>query len=62
MNQELKNDLIATWSEIEETITSINELTDEELIDNKKALLDRLNNALYWLGKYVDENDVIEEL
>lgn len=62
MEQELKNDLIATWSEIEETITSINELTDEELIDNKKALLDRLDNALYWLGKYVNKNDVIELL
>ena len=59
--QELKNDLIATWNEIEETITSFKELSDEEIISHKKILQSRLETALYWLSKYVHEDDIIEE-
>lgn len=60
--QELKNDLIATWNEIEETITSFKELSDEEIISHKEVLQNRLETALYWLSKYVHEDDIIEEL
>jgi uncharacterized membrane-anchored protein YjiN (DUF445 family) len=60
--KEIKNDLIATWNEVEETLTSLNELTDDELIENKEALKERMKNALHWLGKYVSEDDIIETL
>ena len=60
--QELKNDLIATWNEIEETITSFKELSDEEIISHKKILQSRFETALYWLSKYVHEDDIIQEL
>jgi len=59
---ELHNDLVATWNEVEETLSSMNELTNEELIDCKDSLKQRLTNALYWLGKYVSEDDIITEL
>ena len=60
MNQELKNDLIASWNEVDESIASLNELTDEEIIEHKQDILNRLNFALHWLGKYVSDDDVIE--
>jgi hypothetical protein len=46
-------DLVDAWNEIEETITSFNELSDEELIECKSSLLSRLEIALCYLGKYV---------
>jgi hypothetical protein len=62
LKSDLKRDLISTWNEVEEAITSMNELTDEELIANKKAILDRLHNSLYLLGRYVKDDDVIDSL
>jgi len=62
MNQETHNDLIATFNEVEETHTSLVTLTDEELIECREALITRMESALYWLGKYVSDEDVIKEL
>ena len=62
MNKELKNDLVATWNEIEEVLTDFRDLTNEELIECREAIYNRLGNALYWLDKYVDEKDVLKEL
>ena len=62
LKSDLKRDLISTWNEVEEAITSMNELTDEELIANKKVILDRLHNSLYLLGRYVKDDDVIDSL
>jgi hypothetical protein len=59
---ELRNDLVATYNEVEEVLTNFNQLTDEELIETKEATIMRLTNALYWLGKYVSEDDIIEQL
>lgn len=62
MDLELKNDLIASWNEVEEALCSLNELTDSEIIENKDAIKSRLKNTLECLGKYVSEDDVMEEL
>jgi hypothetical protein len=62
MNVETKNDLIASWNEVEEALTSLTELNDDELIENKEAIITRLKNSLHWLGKYVSEDDIIEGL
>lgn len=59
---ELKNDLVATYNEVEEVLANFNQLTDEELIEVKEAMQTRLTNALYWLGKYVSEEDILEQL
>lgn len=62
MNQELKNDLVATYNEVEEVLTNFEQLTDEEIIEVKETIKQRLKNALYWLDKYVDDEDVIDNL
>lgn len=59
---ELKNDLVVTYNEVEEVLANFNQLTNEELVEVKEVIKMRLNNALYWLGKYVSEEDIIQEL
>ena len=36
MENELKNDLIASWNESEELLTSFLELSNEDIIENKQ--------------------------
>jgi len=62
MRAKLKQDLMETWNEIEEVITSFKELSDAELITCREPLQQSLEKALHWLDKYVDEEDVIEKL
>lgn len=62
MEKELHNDLIATFNEVEETLTSLNELTDEELIECRQSLKNRMEYTLHWLSKYVSEDDIIQLL
>jgi len=62
MRAKLKQDLMETWNEIEEVITSFKELSDAELITCRDTLQQSLEKALHWLDKYVDEEDVIEKL
>lgn len=62
MTTELKNDLIATYNEVEEVLTDFNQLTDEELIEVKNTITNRLEMALHWLGKYVSDEDILMEL
>lgn len=45
--KELHNDLTVSWNETEEALTSLKELTDEELIENKEAIKQRLENVLH---------------
>lgn len=59
--KELHNDLVVSWNETEEALTSLKTLTDEEIIENKDAIIKRLESVLHWLGKYVNENDVLYE-
>ena len=62
MTNKQKTDVLFAWNEVEETITSLNELSDVELINNREALRERLNIALELLGNYVTENDVADLL
>ena len=59
---ELKNDLVATYNEVEEVLADFEQLTDEELIEVKEAIKNRLKMALQWLGKYVSDEDIITDL
>lgn len=59
---ELNNDLVATYTEVEEVLTNFNQLTNEDIIECKEVIINRLENALYWLSKYVSEDDIIKDL
>ena len=59
---ELNNDLIAAYNELEEVTTDYREFTDDELLKNRDTIHERLNFALHWLSKYVDDEDEIQEL
>jgi hypothetical protein len=62
MNQELRNDLIASWNELEEAVASFEQLSPEEVIENLDAIKDRVIKAKHWLDKYVTEEDIIKDL
>lgn len=56
----VKEEVIAeSWNEAEELFTSLCELTDEEIIECKDALIKRIRKILELLDEYVDE-DMIE--
>ena len=59
---EIKNDLVTSYSEVEEVLSSLREFTDEEIINNVECLKLRLGNALSFLSKYVSDEDIIEDL
>ena len=60
--KELHNDLVTAWNEINEALTSINDLSEQEILSVLPTIKERLGNAQKWIGKYVGENDVLEEL
>jgi hypothetical protein len=60
--RELHNDLVCSWNEVEETLSSLEWLSDKELLMNRDALIQRLRDTLHWLGKYVSEDDILEAL
>jgi len=62
MTQELKNDLIALWNESEELLTTFKELSNEEIIDARQSIEERVKNINHWAGKYVTEKDIIQSL
>lgn len=62
MEQELKNDLIASFNEAEELHTSFTSISNEELIECKDSLIERIEKLKYCLGKYVSDEDIIENL
>ena len=55
-----KINLTRSWNEVEETLTSLNELTDAELISNRESIKDRLKTVLFLLGEHITEKDVEE--
>jgi hypothetical protein len=60
MKTELKNDLIATYNEIIQALTILTNATDQPEFAPLMRL--RLDNAKYWLGKYVTANDTLKDL
>ena len=59
IEKELKNDLVASWNEVNEALTSLEQLTIEEIGECLDSIKERLEKAQDWLGKYVNENDVL---
>ena len=55
--EEIKQDVIFAWNEAEELMTSLIELNDFDLIDNRESLIVRASNIVNILGKHFDEKD-----
>lgn len=62
MITELHNDLIVSWNEVNEALTSLEQLSNKEIIDCLPSIKERLENAQRWLGKYVSSEDILKEL
>ncbi len=64
MNQELKNDLVAVFNELTEIQADFQDLDGQSLTeaDVRESINQRVEDCLKWLGKYVSENDVLEDL
>lgn len=61
-NKELKNDLVVSWNEAKQLRMHLTELSDKELVERREFLIERAENILHWLGKYVNEDDVLHEI
>jgi len=59
---ELKNDLVSSWNELYEVYADVEDLDDEAWVNCRKTIIGRVEAAQNMLGKYVDEDDVLEEL
>jgi hypothetical protein len=59
---EINNDLIASWNEVNEVLTDLEELTIGEIIECLPCIKVRLQDAQNWLSKYVSDEDVIKEI
>ena len=57
-DKELYQDLAVVYNEIEEVSSFIEQQTEEDVIENINALKRRLDDALYWLSKYVNEENL----
>jgi len=60
--EEITNDLVVSWNEINEALTSLEQLTNEEIIECLPSIKQRLEYAQNWLGKYVSDEDVLKEI
>lgn len=56
-----KGDLYRAWDMAEEMVTSFRELSDDDLILCKDALLDRAKIIRDTLGYYVEEDYIVEK-
>ena len=54
------NKLVVAWNEAEELSCSLRELNDDEIIECKQSLLQRINIIMNCLDKYVSEKDLEE--
>lgn len=60
--REVKNDLVASWNDAEEVLTDLRTLSNNELLDCRRIMAERLGRVVDLLGKYVTDEDVIEFL
>ena len=60
MTQELKNDLTYSWNETEELFTTLWELSNEDIIEHKFYIIERVKKIRDTLSKYVNEEDITE--
>lgn len=59
VNKEL---IVKAWDEAEEIVTSILELTDEELVKCKQTIISRAARIMNHLNSYVDDEDVVHNV
>lgn len=57
-----KKDIITAWNEVEEVVTNLNGFSDEELLEHKGIIKQRLELAINVLGEHFSDDDVIETL
>ena len=57
-----KEDLLLAWDGTEETLCSMESLTNREIIECKNSLIERMKIVLSTLGKYVTNENVAEYL
>jgi|SanBayMetagenome_1026888.scaffolds.fasta_scaffold64084_3 hypothetical protein len=62
MNTELKKDIIASWNELEEVSSFLKQHSDSEILECLKSIQKRIDNSLHWLSKYIDDDDIIEQI
>lgn len=62
VDQEMKNDMVVAWNELEEALTSLKTLSPEEQEECKDAIVKRIDYAFQMLGKYVNDDDVCSDL
>ena len=55
-----KFNIVSSWNEAEELKHSLSTLTDEEIIENKEALIERANKIMTLLNEFVTEEDINE--
>ena len=58
MSKELKQSVVEAWNEAEELHQSLSTLTDNEIVQCRKALKDRAEKIMNLLSDYVSEEDV----
>ena len=51
-------DIVEAWNEAEELSCSLRELNDDDIIECKQSILDRVNIIMSCLDKYVSEKDL----
>lgn len=62
VDQEMKNDMVVAWNELEEALTSMRTLSPAEQKECKDAIINRIDYAFQMLGKYVNDDDVLDDL
>ena len=59
---ELGNDLITSWNEVNEALESLKTLFIDEIEECLPSIIQRLEDTQHWLGKYVSEDDILQLL
>jgi uncharacterized protein (DUF433 family) len=60
ITEQMRQDIIKSWSEAEEITANFDQLTEEELIECLPALRERADNIQRMLGQYLSEEDLDE--
>ncbi len=58
MKQNERESIAIAWNEIEEASESLSTLTDEEIIDCKEAIVERLRTAMAHIEDFFTEEDL----
>ena len=62
ISQEMMNDLIVAYNEAKEVKKELVELTGKLRTLQTKSAIEKIDNVLHWLSKYVSDDDELGEL